>query len=78
MKSLRVHIGVLELRSVVAANLLDLHLKLILGLPGKVLKDLLDLRFIIEKEHPSKSRKIVNNDQSERVTESATIPRWFW
>ena len=50
-----VHICVLELRSVVAANLLDLHFKLVLGLPSEVFEDLLDLRFIIKKEHPRKS-----------------------
>ena len=41
---------VLELHSVVAANLLNLHFNLILGLPSEVLEDLLDLRFIIKKE----------------------------
>ena len=50
-----VYTGILELHSVVAANLLDLHFKLVLGLPSKVFEDLLDLRFIIEKEHPRKS-----------------------
>ena len=59
MKSLlrqeSVHIRVLELCSVVAANLLDLHFKLVLGLPSEVFKDLLDLRFMIEKEHTRKS-----------------------
>ena len=44
-----------ELRSVVAGNLLDLHFKLILGLPSEVFEDLFDLLFIFEKEHPRKS-----------------------
>ena len=52
--------GVLELRSVIALNLLDLHLKLILRFASEVLEDLLYLRLIIKKEYPRKSGKIIN------------------
>src|SRR6187399_2662718 len=56
----RVYIGVLELRSIVAPNFLDLHLKLILGLFGKGLEDPLNLRFIIKEKYPRKSGIIIN------------------
>ena len=49
--------------------LLDLHLKLILGLPSEVFEDLLDLRFIIEKEHPRK-----NLEKSSTITRPKEFP----
>ena len=67
------YVGVLELGAIVASYSLDLGFKLILGSFCKFLEGLLYYTFIMQKEYPSETRIIINNDKTIFVTTNANV-----
>ena len=67
------YVGVLELGAIVASYSLDLGFKLILGSFCKFLEGFLYYTFVMQKEYPSETRIIINNDKTIFVTTNAYI-----
>jgi hypothetical protein len=67
------YLCVLELGDVVTYYLLDLSFKLILCPSQELFEHLLCFAFILQKEHPSKTRIVINNDKTIFVTADAYV-----
>ena len=66
-------VGVSKLGAIAASNFLDLHIKLILGPSCRFLECFLYFTFVMQKEHPSEARKIINNNKAILVTANANV-----
>ena len=71
--SLGLTVGVLELGAIVASYSLDLGFKLVLGSFCKFLESFLYYTFVMQKEYPSETRIIINNDKTIFVITNANI-----
>jgi hypothetical protein len=67
------NIGVLEFRIIVTSYILYFQLILILSYSNEFLDNSLSFTFILQKEYPSETRKIINNDKTVFVTANANI-----
>ena len=67
------YVGVLELGAIVTSYSFDLGFKLILGSFCKFLESLLYYTFVMQKEYPSETRIIINNDKTIFVTTNAYV-----
>jgi len=67
------YVDVLELGAIVASCSLDLGFKLILGSFCKFLEGLLYYTFVMQKEYPSETGIIINNDKTIFDTTNAYI-----
>ena len=70
------HLGVLELRAIVTPHFDQVHLPFILDSYNEVLELLVNLCLVLQKEHPSIARKIINNNKAILVTSQALIGSW--
>ena len=70
------NIGVSEFRAIVTSNILDLQLIFILGSSNEFLDNSFDFTFILQKEYPSETRKIINNYKTIFVTANAYVGDW--
>ena len=70
-----VHSVIFELGAVVTSNCLDLTIVLMVSFFGKVDEDFLSFIFGLEKEHPSISCEVINNDKA-IPPPSQTIISW--
>jgi hypothetical protein len=55
------NLQVLELHSIIASNLLDSQVELILNSPQESLQGPLGFTFILQKEYPSEASIVINN-----------------
>ena len=67
------YVGVLELGAIVTSYSLDLGFKLVFGSLCKFLKSFSYYTFVMQKEYPSESRIIINNDKAIFVTTNANV-----
>jgi hypothetical protein len=67
------NIGVPEFRSIVTSYILIFQPIFILSSSNELLDYSLSLTFILQKEYPSESRKIINNDKTIFVTANAYV-----
>jgi hypothetical protein len=67
------NLSVLEFGAIVTSYLLDLDTKLILSSLQELLKHLLCLTFVIQKEYSSETRIIINNYETIFVTTNANV-----
>jgi len=67
------NIGVSEFRAIVTSNILDLQLKFILSSSNEFLDNSLNFAFVMQKEYPSETRKIINNYKTIFVTANANV-----
>jgi hypothetical protein len=65
------NIGVPKFRIIITLYALDLQLIFILSSSNELLVYSLSLTFLLQKEYPSESRKIINNDRTVFVTTNA-------
>jgi len=67
------NVGVLELGAIVTSYSFDLGFKLILGSFCKFLESFLYHTFVMQKEYPSETRRIIDNDKAIFVTTNAYV-----
>jgi hypothetical protein len=67
------YLSVLKLGVIVTSNFLDLGFKLILCSSQELLEHILCLTNILQKEHPSKTTIIINNDKTIFITVDAYV-----
>ena len=70
------NIGVSKFRAIVTSNILDLQLKFILSSSNEIFDNSLYFAFIMHKEYPSETRKIINNNKTIFVTANAYVGDW--
>src|SRR3990170_3371553 len=56
--------SIFELSTIVASDMLNSHIIFIFSLLGESFEDVLSAGFVFEKEYPSVSREIINNNQT--------------
>jgi hypothetical protein len=67
------NIGVSEFRAIVTSNVLDLQLIFSLSSSNELLDYCLSFTFVLQKEYPSETREIINNDKTIFVTANANL-----
>jgi hypothetical protein len=67
------NIGVPEFRTIVTSYILDFQLIFILNSFNEFLENSLSFTFLLQKEYPSETRKIIKNNKTIFVTANANL-----
>ena len=65
--------SIFELSSIVTSDMLNSHIILILGLLREAFEDILSTGLVSEKEYPSVSKEIINNNKTIMTATEACI-----
>ena len=70
------NVSVVKLFAIITSNLLDLHIKLILGILGKLLEDLCNFGVVLQEGCPSVPGVIINYDLAIFFASKTSICGW--